>query len=94
MTDGRLSPSAPVGRRRRSSSRIVTLKTTVAALIAATAITAGLAAQMAAGHDPALGAGKQAKGVPGDTRTQTQQPSSDVSSIPAPAPDPVVTQTS
>ena len=55
---------------------------------------AGLAAQMAAGHDPALGAGKQAKGASNDARTQTQQPSGDLGSAPAPAPDPVVTQTS
>lgn len=95
MTDDRTSPLPPASHRprprRRSTSRVATIKTTIAALAAAGVITAGLAAQMAAGHDPALGAGQKAKaGSSGGSSTQPQ------SSVPttAPAPEPVVTGTS
>lgn len=77
--------------RRRPASRVATIKVTIASLAAAGVITAGLSAQMAAGHDPALGAGQKAKaGSSGGSSTQPQ------SSVPttAPAPEPVVTGTS
>jgi hypothetical protein len=44
-------------RRKRPSTRRITLKLLGASLIASGAIAGGLAIQMAAGHDPALGAG-------------------------------------
>ena len=50
-----LTASTP--RRRRHSTRRMTLRLLGASLIASGAIAGGLAIQMAAGHDPALGAG-------------------------------------
>lgn len=98
MTDDQtapLPPGSPRPRpRRRSTSRVTTIKATIAALAAAGVITAGLAAQMAAGHDPALGAGQTAKAGSDGARTQPEQSPSDVGSTPAPVPDPVVTATS
>ena len=44
---------------RRASSRATTIKITLASLTAAAALTGGLAAQMASGHDPALGSGQK-----------------------------------
>ena len=50
----------PQRRSRRPSSRATTIKVTLVSLTAAAALTGGLAAQMASGHDPALGAGQKA----------------------------------
>jgi hypothetical protein len=52
-----MTQTAGSPRRRRPSTRRATLKLLGASLIASAAITGGLAIQMAAGHDPALGAG-------------------------------------
>jgi hypothetical protein len=49
--------TASTPRRRRPSTKRMTLKLLGASLIASAAIAGGLAIQMAAGHDPALGAG-------------------------------------
>lgn len=91
MTDNRppLLPAAPDRPRsvRRPNSRMVTIKTSIVSLIAAAAITAGLAAQMATGHDPALGAGDNADATSGNAST-TAEPA------PTPAPAPVVTSAS
>jgi hypothetical protein len=48
--------TASTPRRRRPSTKRMTLKLLGASLIASAAIAGGLAIQMAAGHDPALGA--------------------------------------
>lgn len=98
MTDDRRFPLPPDSHRarprRRSPSRVATIKATVAALAAAGVITAGLAAQMAAGHDPALGAGQTAKASSDGAHTQPEQSPSDAAATSAPAPDPVVTAAS
>jgi hypothetical protein len=76
-------------RRRRPSSRAATLKISAVSLVAAVAITVGLAVQMAGGHDPALGSGTKPSQVmrpPSATQSQSQTPT--------PAPAPVVTSTS
>jgi hypothetical protein len=52
-----MTPTASIPRRTRPSTRRMTLKLLGASLIASGAIAGGLAIQMAAGHDPALGAG-------------------------------------
>ena len=99
MTDDRPTPSsapAPYRQRpvRRPTSRTVTIKTTIASLIAAGAITAGLAAQMATGHDPALGGSEKSGATSGSADTQSQPPSGDVGMSSEPAPAPVVTSAS
>jgi hypothetical protein len=99
MTDDKPSPLPAASRRphlpvRRPNSRIVTIKTTIASLIAAGAITAGLAAQMATGHDPALGGSEASGGASGSTPAQPEPPASDVGMSSAPEPEPVVTSAS
>jgi hypothetical protein len=56
MSEGRRHPRVS----RRASSQATTVKITLASLTAAAALTGGLAAQMASGHDPALGSGQTA----------------------------------
>jgi hypothetical protein len=70
------------------------IKATIASLVAAGVITAGLAQQMAAGHDPALGAGQTAKAGSNGARMQPEQPPSKAGPTSTPAPAPVVTATS
>jgi hypothetical protein len=52
-----MTVTAGTPRRRRPSTKRMTLRLLGASLIASGAIAGGLAIQMAAGHDPALGAG-------------------------------------
>jgi hypothetical protein len=52
-----MSEIAGTQRRKRLSTRVVTLRLVAASLMASAAIGGGLAIQMANGHDPALGAG-------------------------------------
>jgi hypothetical protein len=58
-----MTETASTPRRRRPSTRRMTVKLLGASLIASGAIGGGLAIQMAAGHDPALGAGTSSAGA-------------------------------
>lgn len=73
----------------RPSTRATTIKVTAASLTAAAALTGGLAAQMAFGHDPALGAGNSAGASSKATAAQGAQ-----SDNAAPPPATVVTRSS
>lgn len=86
----RIGIAAP---RRRPSTRTTTVKVTLASLAAAAVIAAGLAVQMADGHDPALGSGQKAK-VHGAAPAHQTPPTNEAQAAPAPPPDPVVTSTS
>ena len=63
---------ASTPRRRRLSTRAVSLRLVAASFLASAAIAGGLAIQMANGHDPALGAGtanaSAAVAIPGGAR--------------------------
>ncbi|HEV7845699.1 MAG TPA: hypothetical protein VGO83_05560 [Thermoleophilaceae bacterium] len=75
--------------RKRPSTRRSTLKLIGASLMAAAAITGGLAVQMAHGHDPALGAGQASAQTSAQTGADTQAAPATQS-----APDTVVTRAS
>ena len=79
--------------RKRPSTRRSTLKLIGASLMAAAAITGGLAVQMAHGHDPALGAGQASAQTGASSSAQT---GADTQAAPATqsAPDTVVTRAS
>jgi hypothetical protein len=78
---------ASTWRRRKPSTRSVTLRLVAASLMASAAIAGGLAIQMGSGHDPALGAGtsraqngaasNSASNEPSDVVGQTQDRSGD-----------------
>ena len=78
--------------------RSTTLKVTAASLAASAIIAGGLAAQMAAGRDPALGAKAQAPsaGKRAGERSALARPRSPSAGVPVPTPvpAPVVTRTS
>jgi hypothetical protein len=85
--------------RKRPSTRRSTLKLIGASLMAAAAITGGLAVQMAHGHDPALGAGQASAQSGGSSSAQSgagTQAAPDTQAAPATqaAPDTVVTRAS
>jgi hypothetical protein len=61
-------------RRRRASTRSVTLRLVAASLIASAAIAGGLAIQMAGGQDPALGAGTSTARVGSGSSGQSASP--------------------
>jgi len=78
---------------KRASSRATTIKVTLVSLTAAAALTGGLAAQMASGHDPALGS-QQKAGEPQTKRDVTPSAQPTGSQPAAPPPASVVTSSS
>ena len=82
MNDDQHPPRAS---RRRASARATTIKVTIASLAAAAALTGGLAAQMAAGRDPALGSGQRTSESAKPPEAHPAQSGSTVTNQPPPA---------
>ena len=59
---------------KRISRRTTIVRVTAASLMAAAALTGGLAVQMASGHDPALGSGQKAVATGTTGATQATAP--------------------
>ncbi len=70
---------------KRISRRATTVRVAAASLMAAAALTGGLAVQMASGHDPALGSGQKAVATGTTSGAQATAPDDGFSGTAPPA---------
>lgn len=78
------APAPSRSRRKRASTRVTAARIITVSVLAAGALTGGLAVQMASGHDPALGARQTATSSTGKL-PKPAQPSTTVPTAPPPA---------